>query len=246
VICLVLGGGAFLTYRHVTYDQYSLSSLARLQYTNHKPTQKLVALSFDDGPDPDVTPYVLEILRREHVPGTFFEVGKRVDRYPNIARQVVREGNTVGNHSYSHPDFSKLSIGEQKLEVKEAQEAIHRATGVYPNLFRFPEGAASVQAQDWLYQAGIMPTYWYEPTDSEDWQGPGPARILATLKKHTVPGAVILLHDYPVAANGKNQLSFLPAYINWARNHGYTFARIAPDVGHLNRVVKYSEIKLTP
>lgn len=249
VMSLVMATAGFFFYQHATADHnpYKLSSLSKVHAVPHQPTNKLIALSFDDGPDPAITPYVLEILKRMHVPGTFFEVGKRVDKYPQLSRKVVLDGHTVGNHSYTHPDFSALTLAEQQQQqVYKTQAAIQRATGVTPHLFRFPEGATANIPQDWLYQADILPTYWYEPTDTDDWQGPGPAKILAKLKANTAPGAVILMHDYPVASNGKNQLSFLPAYITWAENHGYTFAHIAPNRDHLNSVVRYSEIKLVP
>src|SRR5512144_75289 len=132
VMSLVMATAGFSFYQHATADHnpYKLSSLSSVQVTPHRqPTNKLIGLSFDDGPDPAVTPYVLEILKRKNVPGTFFEVGKRVDKYPQLSRKVVLDGHTVGNHSYTHPDFSTLTLAEQQQQVYRLFN-LDRATGV--------------------------------------------------------------------------------------------------------------------
>ena len=100
-----------------------------------------VALTFDDGPSPEITPRVLDILREKQAKATFFLVGQQVELNPELARRTSREGHAIGNHTYSHPPlFCFLSPRRLRDEIERAQDAIFRVTGVRPRHFRSPVG----------------------------------------------------------------------------------------------------------
>ena len=86
-----------------------------------------VALTFDDGPDPTWTPRILDVLRREHVPATFFVIGKEAERYPKLLRQEVDDGHVIGDHTYSHPDLAKASEWRARLEISAIKVIAARA-----------------------------------------------------------------------------------------------------------------------
>ncbi len=103
--------------------------------------QNEVAITIDDGPDPEVTPQVLSQLARHHAPATFFCVGERVQRYPELAQEIVRQGHAIENHSQRHlHTFSLLGPGGIAAEISRAQDSIQRATGDSPRFFRAPAG----------------------------------------------------------------------------------------------------------
>ena len=106
-----------------------------------KPGRMKVALTFDDGPDPKATPQLLELLKREEVPATFFCVGKNVVAHPEIAKRIAAEGHLLGNHSYTHPWYvSVLGGAALRGEMERTQDAIESASGVRPRYFRPPSG----------------------------------------------------------------------------------------------------------
>ncbi len=101
---------------------------------------KEIALTFDDGPDPMATPKILDMLNREGVKATFFVVGKMVEKYPELLRQVWKEGHDVGNHTYNHPDLTKLSREEILKELDKTRILVKKITGKYTYLVRPPGG----------------------------------------------------------------------------------------------------------
>src|SRR5207248_10800665 len=100
----------------------------------------VVALTFDDGPDPTWTPRILDVLRREHVPATFFVIGKEAERHPKLLRQEVDDGHVIGDHTYSHPDLSKAPEWRARLGISGAGRGGGGGTGRRPLLFRSPYG----------------------------------------------------------------------------------------------------------
>lgn len=110
----------------------------------HGPLRKEAAApTFDDGPDDQWTPKVLGVLARFHVKATFFVVGSRCDRFPDMLRRIAREGHTIGNHSWNHPNMAKLSPEDIRAQIQRTDDVIRRVTGATPVLFRPPYGALS-------------------------------------------------------------------------------------------------------
>jgi peptidoglycan-N-acetylglucosamine deacetylase len=153
-----------------------------------------VALTFDDGPDPRVTPAVLDCLERYGVRASFFCIGRRAETHPELVAETVRRGHRVENHSYSHPAaFTCYPPAALRREVGRAQEALARAGGVRPRWFRAPAGFRGPLLERELAAAGLHLASWTRrgfDTVSRD-----PGRVAGRLLKGAAGGDVLLLHD---------------------------------------------------
>jgi peptidoglycan/xylan/chitin deacetylase (PgdA/CDA1 family) len=153
-----------------------------------------VALTFDDGPDPEVTPRVLDLLDRAGARGTFFLIGERVARHPGLAAEIVARGHGVANHTHTHPaHFSVLLPGGLGAEIDRAQEAIERACGVVPRWFRPPAGFRSFLLEPVLARRDLHLAAWTRRGyDTRDGRA---TVVLQRLGRDLAPGDVLLLHD---------------------------------------------------
>jgi peptidoglycan/xylan/chitin deacetylase (PgdA/CDA1 family) len=186
-----------------------------------------VALTFDDGPSFPYTGQILDILRDRRVPATFFLCGKNVERYPEIARRIVTEGHAIGNHTYSHPFpyFRRRSFFA--AEVDRAQDAIERATGQRPKIFRPPFGARWLGMYAVLRERSLPLINWSDT--GYDWKRG--ADIVGETLKHLRAGSIILLHDGKRVHAGppvdqSRTVSALPAIIDGARRASLTFVSV--------------------
>ena len=153
--------------------------------------RRAVALTFDDGPCED-TPRILDVLARYNVPATFFQIGANVERLPPVARAVREAGHLIGNHSHTHPMFSFQSGRFIEQELRLAQEAIERYTGVRPKWFRAPYGVRWFgvgRAQLRLHLMGVMWT-----VIGYDWSLKADA-IVKRVAGGVSNGAILCLHD---------------------------------------------------
>ncbi len=154
---------------------------------------KTIALTFDDGPDPTWTPQILAILARYHAHATFFEVGSRVDQYPQLSRQVVAGGNEIGSHTFTHADLATTPAWQRSLELTWTANAIAGATGTTPVLLRPPYSStpdaitgADLAAMRQIGAAGYLVVV--ADHDTNDWQRPGVAAIVdAATARRTAP-----------------------------------------------------------
>jgi peptidoglycan/xylan/chitin deacetylase (PgdA/CDA1 family) len=152
-----------------------------------------VALTFDDGPDPYWTPRFLELLRRYRVKATFCVLGYRAGAYPELVRQIVREGHTLCNHTMRHDlHLRERSPQHVAADLQQANALIAAASGVTPRYFRAPGGNWSPMIVATARQLGMAPLHW--AVDPQDWRRPPPYRIVLNVRKNTRPGS-ILLHD---------------------------------------------------
>lgn len=187
--------------------------------------QRQVALTFDDGPDETYTPQVLEVLKQEGVRATFFLVGSRVEELPGVARRIAAEGHAVGNHGFHHVRYSALSRAQIITDLGRADDALHRATGQRPRLFRPPYGALDPHSVRAITDQGYRVIMW--SIDSRDWQAPGSGRIIDTVLGSSHDGAIILLHS----GGGPGQdlsgtVKALPAIIQGLRDRGYEMVTV--------------------
>ena len=153
-----------------------------------------IALTFDDGPDPEVTPRVLDLLDRHSVKASFFCIGEKAAAFPDIVREIARRGHSVENHSHRHPHaFAFYGMGRLGREVDAAQSAIGGITGQPPRFFRAPAGFRSPMLDPVLARRGLRYISWTRR--GFDGVRRDPARILQRLTRGLAAGDVLLLHD---------------------------------------------------
>jgi len=187
---------------------------------------KRVTLTFDDGPSEQFTAQVLDILREQGVPATFFVCGRNVEARPDLLRRIVAEGHAVGNHTYSHPFVCFKSQRRIAEEIDRTQTIIEGVTGARPCVFRPPYGARWFGLVPTLLERGMRMVLW--SAAGYDWKK-GAAGITRAALRGLKPGAVILLHDGretrpPTEVDRSPTVQALPAIIEGARQRGYTFA----------------------
>jgi peptidoglycan-N-acetylglucosamine deacetylase len=184
---------------------------------------KRVALTFDDGPDRHYTLQILDILKRERVPATFFVVGNLSRKYPDVLKRIDREGHVIGNHSYSHPLLTKMTMDEVDAQLYRTNEIIRKETGKTPLLFRPPYGAVNKRLEKHLAAEGFRIIQW--SVDTRDWAGPSSRKIIHTVKSQVGPGGIILQHS----AGGpqlKETVEALPVIIRYLKENGYEFVTV--------------------
>ncbi|MFL2029917.1 polysaccharide deacetylase family protein [Loigolactobacillus zhaoyuanensis] len=179
-------------------------------------TSKQVALTFDDGPNPNTTPQVLRILAQAQIQATFFMVGTNVTTYPQLAKQVADAGHVIGNHTYDHPLLTSLGTTQVAQELALTDVAIYQATGKWPKIVRPPYGSINRVTAAIADRPLIQWT-----VDSEDWKSQNATTILNVIQQTTDPGAIILLHDIQPAT-----VAALPNIISYLRLQGYQFVSI--------------------
>ena len=153
-----------------------------------------IALTFDDGPHPRNTPRLLDILKQRNVRATFYVIGKSVNLYPEITRRIVEEGHELGNHTYNHPNLSKMLSAKVREELNITRDAIIRATGVRPRTMRPPYGALKTFQREFIHQEYGYPTILWD-VDPLDWKRPGIAVVQSRILEGTRSGSIVLAHD---------------------------------------------------
>ena len=190
---------------------------------------KTIALTFDDGPYGTSTQEVLSILKHENIHATFFLIGKNVSEFPQETRRIVADGNTIGNHTYTHTRLSTLTTVKAQNDIARAERELVFVTGVRTHLFRPPYGILPTALKNELKKEGYRIKMWND--DPSDWNGASStsqlivSRTLAQEKDHIV----LILHDgrdtkvnYP----RDNMLHALPIIIRDLKKQGYTFVTL--------------------
>jgi peptidoglycan-N-acetylglucosamine deacetylase len=157
-----------------------------------RPRKREVALTFDDGPGP-YTLRILAVLRRDHVPATFFEIGRLVDADPSITRRLAEAGEVIGDHTQDHRFLTILTPMAQRDEIVDAEHAITHARAPLPHLFRPPYGSFDHATLTTLRARRLLMVLW--TVDTSDYARPGVPRIVDVALDGARPGAIILLHD---------------------------------------------------
>jgi peptidoglycan/xylan/chitin deacetylase (PgdA/CDA1 family) len=191
--------------------------------------EKKVALTFDDGPNPETTPEVLELLRHEQVPATFFMLGRHVDRWPDVAREVAAQGHTVGNHGFHHRKLHLRGPAYVRVDLALGTDAIESATQVRPTHYRAPHGFRSPWVTGIARELGQRTVGWTLGVWDSD--QPGAEAIAERCVEGATPGAIILLHDgdgYDPEGDRTQTADALPTIICELRRRGYEFVRLPP------------------
>ena len=214
-----------------------------VQYYGYHPDE--VAISFDDGPDPKWTPRILDVLKRENVKGTFMLIGMEAAENIGLMQRIAREGNEIGNHTYTHPDISEISPQSLDLQVRLTERLFASKLGVQPLYFRPPYDVDEEPETD-DQAAPIVPIQNQNyivignKIDTDDWdENPRktPAEIaqavlnqLQTMKtKPQFRGSIILMHDG--GGDRSVTVAALPVLIDTLRAHGYTFVPVSALMG---------------
>ncbi len=187
--------------------------------------KKIIALTFDDGPDDKYTPQILNVLKKHNVKATFFLLGTRVHKYPNIAKQILQEGHAIGNHTYWHPELTKMNVDSMLWEIEQNEKELQNILQIKTNLFRAPYGALTeVQIQK-LHELGYRVVGW--SIDTEDWRNLPASEIKQKILNQLHPGAIVLMHS---AGHWTQDLSgtveALDEIIPMLKKEGYLFVTI--------------------
>lgn len=188
--------------------------------------KRAVYLTFDDGPIPEVTPKVLEILDRYHVKATFFMVGENIDKHPEVFEQVLQAGHSIGNHTYNHRKGWRTSFREYMDNVAKWEEAANKHCTLdigHCILFRPPYGKATLRQRIALHKLGYTLIYWDILTKDYD-ASVTPEQMLRLILRDTRPGSIINFHD-SVKSN-ERMLTVLPQAIEWLQKEGYVLAAL--------------------
>jgi peptidoglycan-N-acetylglucosamine deacetylase len=187
--------------------------------------KKVIALSFDDGPDNRFTPLILDVLKKYDVNATFFLLGTRVHSYPDITQRIYSEGHAIGNHTYWHPILTNTGVQNMISEIEKNEKEIMSIIGIKSDLFRAPYGALDQHLVEQLEKMGYRGVGW--SVDSEDWRSLTSEEVKQNVLNAIHPGAIVLMHsaghwtqDLTGTVNALNEL------IPYLKKEGYIFVTI--------------------
>jgi cellulose synthase/poly-beta-1,6-N-acetylglucosamine synthase-like glycosyltransferase/peptidoglycan/xylan/chitin deacetylase (PgdA/CDA1 family) len=198
------------------------------------PPGRRIALTFDDGPDPRWTPKIAAILRREHVPATFFVIGSDAARHPDLVRLLVRNGHELGNHTFTHVALSNGPGWQRRLQLDLTEATIAGITGHYTRLVRppysaTPDAVTSQVERDLATLAGRRYLIVLANYDSADWSRPGIAKIVRNASPPGKTGGIVMLHDG--GGNRSETVAALKQLIPRLRARGFRFVTVSELAG---------------
>jgi peptidoglycan/xylan/chitin deacetylase (PgdA/CDA1 family) len=182
--------------------------------------EKVIALTFDDGPWPDTTEEVLDILKQNKIKATFFMVGLHIQRHPELAKRVAEEGHAIGNHTLNHP-LQDVSLADAAYQIDGMEKLIYETTGVKTGLFRPPGGRIDGGLANYAHERKYAVTLW--SVDSEDYYVASPI-LLDNVLKNVQPGRIVLMHDG--GGDRSATVKALPQIISALKQRGYRFVTV--------------------
>lgn len=198
----------------------STSPASDLVVFNGSRNLNLIALSYDDGPNARFTPRLIEVLRQENVPATFFWLGEQVKYYPQQAKQLAEMGFEIGNHTFDHKNPVKLSYQELYEELVSTQKIIQKTVGVTPRLFRPPYGSINKTVRQVAKELNLQIIMW--SLDTEDWRlNSTKEKIVTKVMNKIRPGDIILMHD-----RNTRTIEATAELIPLLRERGYKFVTV--------------------
>ncbi len=187
--------------------------------------QSVVAMTFDDGPHETLTPQLLDLLSARNIKATFYLIGRRVARYPALARRIAEDGHEIGNHTWNHPRLTSLGNTSLLSELDRTTQVIADATGRPPVTMRPPYGLLSPRQRGLIYESRGFPTVLWS-VDPEDWRRPGSSVVARRIVSHANSGAVILSHDIIGGT-----VRAMPATLDGLAAQGYRFVTVSELIG---------------
>lgn len=186
-------------------------------------SNKIIALTFDDGDDGENIKEILQILTENEVKATFFLTGEAAESHPKLIKSLLTNGNTIGNHSYTHPSFTDLSSTQMKNEVNKAETVIENITGQSTKpFFRPPYGNYNSSVLQAVGDAGYTKTITWT-IDTLDWTGISASEITQRVLSKASPGYIVLMH---AGSGAVNTPAALPDIIKGLKDKGYQFVTI--------------------
>ena len=222
-------------------------AFGRTEWTGPAGRQR-IALTFDDGPEEPYTSQVLAVLEREHVRATFFLVGENVDGAPGVAARIARDGHAIGNHTDRHtPAFALEIESRQARDIDRAERTIQRATGIYPHLFRPPQGLRSPWMLGLLARDSLLTVTWDDAP--RDWERRSVRELVRSTLAQAHPGAIILLHDglnLDHRADRSATVEALPLIIQGLRSRGYALVTVPELLHEPDRLTAWHPVDTRP
>ena len=196
-------------------------------YRKNDNPYKKIALTFDDGPHPKLTPKILKILDKYNVKATFFTVGINVHYYPETFEEIVAHGHEIGNHTYTHPHVSHVGKATLKSEIEKCEDEIYEHGEYKTKLFRPPEGMIDNGITTLLKELDYKVILW--DIDTRDWDHTSPEDIANSVVNKVSSGDIILMHDYISYSSPTPEALelFLPILIE----KGYQFVTVGELIG---------------
>ncbi|MDB6119249.1 MAG: peptidoglycan-N-acetylglucosamine deacetylase [Verrucomicrobiaceae bacterium] len=193
----------------------------KISYSQCHVPGNVIAYTFDDGPSPEYTPHLLDILKERNIKATFFLIGKSVSTWPDIVKRIVDEGHEIANHTWDHQQLTKLKESRVLQELQSTHDAIVKACGVAPILYRPPYGAASLSQRKMIHEKLGYPTILWD-VDPEDWRSPKSiAKVHDQVLKQTRSGSIILCHDIH-----KQTVDAMPSTLDELKSRGFQFVTV--------------------
>ncbi|MGG1876202.1 polysaccharide deacetylase family protein [Paenibacillus cisolokensis] len=192
------------------------------------PRVKRIALTFDDVPDPRFTGKVLDVLQQYDVKATFFVVGNRAKKHPDLLKRIHEEGHAIGNHSYNHAQLNKLRLPDFIKQIERTNAVIESIVGVTPTLIRPPYGDINEEQLRWARKNGYKVVNWN--VDSLDWKGLNKDEVKHNILSAIGPGSIVLQHAGGGAGSDlTGSIQALPEIITELKRQGYDFVTL-PDM----------------
>lgn len=207
---------------------------------NVNTSDKLIALTFDDGPSPHFTPQVLNILAQNDVKATFFLIGREADKLPDITRKIVENGNEIGNHTYFHPTTLKnININKVKNEITKTEDAIYQITNIRPVLFRPPGGYFNKEIVESAKELNYTTILWSWNQQTNDWKNPGVEKIVETVLKNPRSGDIIIFHDR--GGDRTQTIESLQPIIDGLKEKGFKIVTVSELIKNKKTKIGYLE-----
>lgn len=191
-------------------------------YFSIKTSEKVIAITFDDGPHGVNTPRLLDMLKQRNVKATFYVVGNMIKNSygPDVLRRIIAEGHEIGNHTVTHATLSRLSDSGLRKELQDAEDMIFKITGVKPRTMRPPGGAIKNDQKKLMLREFGYPTIMWS-VDPEDWKRPGASVVTSRLVNGARPGGILLVHDLHAPT-----VDAMPSTLDQLLAQGYRFVTI--------------------
>ena len=194
---------------------------AKISYSQVNITQPVLAMTFDDGPHPSLTPKLLDILKERNIKCTFFVIGKNAKMYPKIIQRMIAEGHEVANHTWTHCSLTSRSDAQIRSELQQSEDALVAAANYRPHLIRPPYGAINTRIKQFMFsEFGYSTIMW--SVDPQDWRRPGVSVVTNRLVNGARPGSIMLAH-----AIHPPTIQAMPSMFDQLLAKGYQFVTVS-------------------